>query len=84
MALTFEWDREKADQNIKKHDVPFEEAATVFCDPLSLTIDDPLHSDQEDRFVTIGLSLFKKNTGGSSYRPRRSYPDYQLQTCNST
>lgn len=57
MALTFEWDRKKAAQNIKKHAVPFEEAATVFGDPLSLTIDDPLHSDQEDRFVTIGLSL---------------------------
>jgi hypothetical protein len=60
MALTFEWDHEKAEQNLKKHDVPFEEAATVFGDPLSLTIDDPLHSEQEDRFVTIGLSLSRR------------------------
>jgi hypothetical protein len=60
MALTFEWDLEKAEQNLKKHDVPFEEAATVLGDPLSLTIDDPLHSEQEDRFVTIGLSFSRR------------------------
>ena len=57
MALTFEWDREKASQNIVKHGVSFEEAATIFGDQLSLTIDDPLHSEQEDRYITIGLSL---------------------------
>jgi uncharacterized DUF497 family protein len=56
VALTIEWDDKKATQNLQKHGVSFEEAATVFSDPLSLTIDDPLHSDQEDRFVILGQS----------------------------
>ncbi len=57
MGLRFEWDEDKARRNIEKHSVSFEEAATVFGDPLSLTIDDPLHSRDEDRFVTIGESI---------------------------
>jgi len=57
MALTFEWDYEKAIQNIRKHGVSFEEAATVFGDQLSLTIDDPFHSNIEERYITIGMSL---------------------------
>lgn len=56
MSLTFEWDGAKAEQNKHKHQVSFEEAATIFGDPLSLTIDDPLHSQKEERFVTIGES----------------------------
>jgi uncharacterized protein len=54
--MKFEWDKRKAISNIKKHGVPFEEASTVFGDPLSLTIKDPKHSNKEDRYVTIGLS----------------------------
>ena len=57
MALVFEWDDGKAGQNIKKHGVSFEEAATVFGDPLSLTIIDPSHSDHEERFVIIVESI---------------------------
>lgn len=57
MGLRFEWDEDKARQNIEKHSVSFEEAATMFGDPLSLTIDDPLHSRDEGRFVTIGESI---------------------------
>ena len=57
MSLTFEWDSEKAKQNLKKHKVSFEEATTVFGDPFSLTISDPLHSVDEDRFITIGESV---------------------------
>jgi len=56
MDAEFEWDAEKAESNLQKHGVSFEEAATVFFDPLSLTIPDPLHSDEENRFVTTGLS----------------------------
>jgi uncharacterized protein len=52
----FEWDRLKAANNLKKHGVSFDEAKSAFADPLSLTIDDPYHSDSEDRFVTIGRS----------------------------
>ena len=57
MGLSFEWDDEKARENRKKHGVSFEEAATVFGDALSLTIDDPLHSEGEERFVIIGSSI---------------------------
>ena len=56
MSLSFEWDAAKADANWKKHGILFEEASTIFCDPLSLTIPDPLHSDEEDRWVTTGES----------------------------
>ena len=56
MALTFEWDQKKASSNLQKHGVSFEEAATAFGDPLSLTIPDPDHSLEEDRFVLIGES----------------------------
>jgi len=56
MALTCEWAPEKARSNLQKHGVSFEEAATVLSDTLSSTIEDPLHSDEEDRFVTIGQS----------------------------
>ena len=56
MGLAFEWDVKKAKQNIKKHGVSFEEASTVFADPLARTISDPVHSEEEDRFVTLGES----------------------------
>lgn len=56
MSLSFEWDKRKASSNARKHGVPFEEASTVFADGLSLTILDPAHSEEEDRFVTIGSS----------------------------
>jgi hypothetical protein len=54
--IIFEWDQEKAEKNIQNNRVSFNEASTVFNDPLSLTIHDPLHSDKEDRFVIIGNS----------------------------
>ena len=54
--LIFEWDEKKAEQNIRKHSVSFEEAATVFSDPFSITIYDPLHSKDENRFVILGMS----------------------------
>jgi uncharacterized DUF497 family protein len=54
--VQFEWDPEKAKKNLKKHGVSFEEAVTVFYDPLSATFDDPDHSVGEHRYVTIGLS----------------------------
>lgn len=57
MGLLFEWDPKKAQLNIKNHGVSFDEASTAFRDPLSLTIDDPLHSEDEKRFVLIGRSI---------------------------
>ncbi|MCO6454360.1 MAG: BrnT family toxin [Pirellulaceae bacterium] len=56
MGLAFEWDEDKAEANERKHGVTFEEASTVFADPLSLTIYDPIHSDDEDRYITLGES----------------------------
>jgi len=58
MGLLFEWDEKKAKSNLLKHGVSFEEASTAFADDLSITIEDPLHSDDEDRFILIGLSKF--------------------------
>ncbi len=54
--MRFEWDKSNAAGNLTKHGVSFEEAATVFGDPLSDTFDDPDHSAEERRFVIIGTS----------------------------
>lgn len=56
MGLQFEWDERKAETNLKKHGIPFEEASTAFGDVLSITIDDPLHSNDENRYILIGKS----------------------------
>jgi len=55
-ALRFEWDDAKEAQNRRKHGVTFHEAMTVFTDERALLIDDPDHSDEEDRFILLGLS----------------------------
>lgn len=54
--LRFEWDQVKATANLRKHGVSFEDAQSVFADENAKLIDDPDHSDQEDRFVMLGLS----------------------------
>ncbi|MDP3090507.1 MAG: BrnT family toxin [Nitrospira sp.] len=56
MKLSFEWDEEKAKANLKKHRVGFDEATTVFTDPFSMTIHDPEHSADEQRYIDIGSS----------------------------
>lgn len=56
MSIQFEWDPDKALENLQKHRVTFEEAATVFGDYLSVTVPDPDHSTEEDRFITVGSS----------------------------
>lgn len=56
MALSFEWDRRKARANFLKHRVSFQEAASVFSDPHSITIADPAHSWLEDRRILIGAT----------------------------
>ncbi|MBK8254989.1 MAG: BrnT family toxin [Polyangiaceae bacterium] len=55
-SLRFEWDPKKAASNRRKHGVSFEEARSVFADDNALLIDDPDHSDDEDRFILLGLS----------------------------
>lgn len=56
MELIFEWNEEKANENLKKHKVSFEEAKTVFNDPFSITMLDPQHSMNEHRYIDIGCS----------------------------
>ena len=57
MGSTFEWDGNKAVANASKHGISFEEAATAFGDPLSITVADPDHSIDESRFVLIGKTV---------------------------
>ena len=55
-SLIFEWDARKSAANAKKHGVTFDEAKSIFVDERAKLIDDPDHSDDEDRFVLLGLS----------------------------
>jgi uncharacterized protein len=61
MNTEFEWDPFKAASNLQKHGVSFAEAATVFFDPLSVAVPDPLHSVSETRFVITGLSYQRRH-----------------------
>ena len=62
--MTFEWDEEKAEGNVAKHGVSFEEDKTIFDDPLYVDFYDPDHSQDEHRYIMIGLF----NQGASAYR----------------
>jgi uncharacterized DUF497 family protein len=56
MALTFEWDPQKAAANVRKHGITFDEATTVFGDPFGTVTDDPRHSAGERRLALLGYS----------------------------
>lgn len=56
MDYNFEWDPHKANSNRNKHGISFEDAATIFRDPRMLSIYDSEHSEEEDRWITIGMS----------------------------
>jgi hypothetical protein len=58
--MEFEWDAKKAFENEQKHGVLFQEAATVFGDPLAITFNDPDHSEHEERYITFGVSSSKR------------------------
>lgn len=58
--MEFEWDKNKSLLNLKKHKINFNEAATIFGDPLAITFDDPDHSMGEHRFITFGLSRLNR------------------------
>jgi len=79
MGLMFEWDPNKARRNLKTHGVSFDEASTAFRDPLSKTIDDPLHWEGEERFVLIGRSATGRLlvVGCRPYGKRWSHTPYQ-------
>jgi len=55
-GIAFEWDPKKDSMNLRKHGIGFEEASTVFADPLSVTVPDPDHASDEARFVIVGTS----------------------------
>lgn len=55
--IEFEWDDEKAEGNVNKHGVSFEEGATIFNDPMIATVFDPDHSKREERYISIGVSV---------------------------
>ena len=69
--IEFDWDESKASFNKKKHGVSFEEAVTVFYDDDALEFHDPDHSEEEDRFIMVGLS-FKARTLVVSHCVRES------------
>ena len=56
MGYIFEWDPVKAEANVRKHRVTFDEASTVFGDPLNLVMADPDHSRDEERYLLLGMS----------------------------
>jgi uncharacterized DUF497 family protein len=66
--LRFTWDKNKARQNKRTHGVTFEEASTVFSDEYALLIDDPGHSEDEARFVLLGLSSMLRTLVVCHYR----------------
>jgi len=56
MPIRFDWDPRKERRNRQRHDIGFDDASTIFADDLSITIPDPEHSQEDERWVTIGLS----------------------------
>jgi uncharacterized DUF497 family protein len=56
MKPDFEWDAKKAQKNLQKHEVGFDEASSVFDDPMFITLLDDEHSADEERYITIGIS----------------------------
>ena len=58
--MIFEWDENKAKINLTKHKISFEEAQSVFYDEEALLISDEIHSNEEERFILLGLSASMK------------------------
>ena len=73
MGYNFEWDPRKAESNVKEHGVSFEEAITAFGDPLSMNMSDPDHSEDEQRFIVLGISVrFRTVVVSYTDRPPRT------------
>jgi uncharacterized protein len=73
VGYSFEWDPQKAAANLKKHGVSFEEAITVFGDPLSMNMPDPDHSEGEQRYLLLGTSVqFRRLVVSYTERPPRT------------
>jgi len=76
-APEFEWDAQKEAENIGRHGVAFDEALTVFADPLANIFDDPDHSDDERRESVIGHSAPAPSADRQLYRPGATNPNHQ-------
>lgn len=57
MGYVFDWDPDKAQSNVRKHGVSFDEASTAFGDLLALLMNDPDHSPEEERYLLLGMSI---------------------------
>jgi len=79
--LTFDFDPEKAASNLKKHGVSFREAMTVFDDPLAATFPDELHSEEEGRSITIGLSSRQRLLFYLTFRFAGQNPHHRCPYC---
>lgn len=82
--MEFAWDEAKAASNLQKHDVSFSEAGTVFNDPYAITYDDPDHSSQEDRFITLGYSQENRLLDSFTHRASRNDAPYQRPARRTT
>lgn len=80
MAIEFEWDAAKAEANLVKHRVSFDEATSAFYDALSLTIPDPDHSVNEERFTAHWHDRDQASCGGRAHRPRPTHTHHQCTT----
>ena len=60
MNFVFDWDENKANINLAKHKVSFDEGKTIFNDPFLITFPDEAHSDKEERFISIGTSTYER------------------------
>jgi len=82
--MNYDWDAAKAARNAKKHGVTFEEAASVFGDPLAYTFADPDHSEGEERLLTFGLSLNRRILVVSHNLARARHPHRQCKGSHRT
>ena len=76
MRYNFEWDTTKAKQNIRKHKVSFQRAGTIFCDPHAISIFDDEHSQEEDRWITIG-----RDSGGILLVVSHTFREIDVSSC---
>ena len=81
--MDIEWDSTKAANNLRKHGVSFDEASSVFYDPLAVTGADPDHSESEERLITFRDVPGRSPSSCISYRAWSSDPDYQCSQGNS-
>ena len=77
MSYEFEWDADKATADHRKHGVSFDEASTVFADPLAMLMRDPDHSLNEERHLVLGASAAGPPIGREPHGTATQDPDYQ-------